>query len=316
MRPNRRIVFLAAPIVALLLSVSAGAWTLDLVETVGVSSSTVRVADVVAAPVPEAAGQVVVAAGGRPGASVEVTQRAVLRRLVMAGLADGVVLAGAERCHIDFAGESIAAGELNESIRAALAPHLPPVDPEAPPSWLGLTVPEVEMHAAGEWEVVWARPRVLEPGRNLVTISLREGQRRRRLSVVAVAHVYARTAVPVSTVPRGQQPDPDALQWAWTDLALTDQGVITDPRALEGMMAARDLAPGETVSQRDLKPRPLVERGELVDLVVRRGGVSAVVRAECRQNGLMGETITVRNKLDGRLVVARVAGPGVVTMGR
>ena len=30
----------------------------------------------------------------------------------------------------------------------------------------------------------------------------------------------------------------------------------------------------------------------------------------------MGETVTVRNKLDGRLVIARVAGPGVVTMGR
>ena len=134
--------------------------------------------------------------------------------------------------------------------------------------------------------------------------------------MVAVAHIYAHTAMPVSTVPRGQQPDPDAMHWAWTDLATTEQGVITDPRALAGMMAARDLEPGETVSRRDLKPRPLVERGELVDLVGRRGGVAAVVRAECRQDGLLGETITVRNKLDGRLVVVRVAGPGTVTMGR
>ena len=174
----------------------------------------------------------------------------------------------------------------------------------------------MDLHTAGDWEVVWPRPRALEPGRNLITITLREEGRSRRLSVVAVAHIYAHTAMLVSTVPRGQQPDPNAMQWAWTDLAMTEQGVITDPRALAGMMAARDLEPGEAVTQRDLKPRPLVKRGELVDLVVRRGGVSAVVRAECRQDGLMGETVTVRNKLDGRLVVARVAGPGVVTMGR
>jgi flagella basal body P-ring formation protein FlgA len=44
--------------------------------------------------------------------------------------------------------------------------------------------------------------------------------------------------------------------------------------------------------------------------------VAAVVRAECRQDGLLGETVSVRNKLNGRLVVARVAGPGTVTIGR
>ena len=58
------------------------------------------------------------------------------------------------------------------------------------------------------------------------------------------------------------------MQWIWTDLAAADHAVVTDPQAFAGMMAARDLAPGQAVSHRDLSPKPLVERGESVDLTV------------------------------------------------
>jgi flagella basal body P-ring formation protein FlgA len=54
----------------------------------------------------------------------------------------------------------------------------------------------------------------------------------------------------------------------------------------------------------------------MVDLVVRRGGVEAVVRVECRQDGLLDQTVSVRNPLNNRLLVARVTGPGQVATGR
>jgi len=79
---------------------------------------------------------------------------------------------------------------------------------------------------------------------------------------------------------------------------------------------ARDVTPGQTINQRDLAPRPLVVRGELIDLVVRRGNVAATVRVECRQDGLLGQTVSIRNPLNNRLLVARVTGPGRVELGR
>jgi flagella basal body P-ring formation protein FlgA len=312
---NRAIVIVLV-LVASLLPAAAAAWTLDLADTVRVANPTVRVADVARGEIPAAAGAVVVAAGGRPGASVEISSRAVLRRLVLAGAADDVRLAGADRCRIVFAGAPVATGDLVAQVREVLAPHLPEVDPEAPPSWLALEVPAVDLHTAGDWSVTWPDPRPLEPGRNLVTVAVCDGEHRRRVSVVAEVHCYARTAVPAASVPRGQDPDPAAMQWAWTDLAQAPRDVVTDPKALAGMIASRDLNPGEAVSARDLEPRPLVQRGETVDLLVRRGGVAAVVRAECRQDGLLGEMVSVRNNLNGRLVVVRVSGPGVVTLGR
>jgi flagella basal body P-ring formation protein FlgA len=111
-------------------------------------------------------------------------------------------------------------------------------------------------------------------------------------------------------------PVAERLQWTWSDLALTRGNPVTDPRALAGMRAACDVAPGEMLDTRDLEPVPVVQRGERVDLVVRRGGIAAVVRAECREDGLLGEIVSVINGLTGRPVVARVAAPGVVTLGR
>jgi len=301
---------------ALLLPRVASSWALDLADTVLVHGATVRLADVVRQPVPAAPGNVVVAAGGRPGAALEITGRAILRRLVMANLADGVALGGAERCHIVFAGQAIATDTLREHIAALLQRHLPDAEPEAPPSWLELELPALDLFAAGDWEVSWPQPRTLEPGRNLVTIQIVSAGRAQRVAVVAVLHLYARTAVPVATVARGQGADAADLQWRWTDLALAPTGSVTDPRALADMVAARELQAGETLLQRDLSPRPLVVRGETVDLIVQRGGVAAVVRAECRQDGLLDQMVSIRNPLTNRLVVARVAAPGRVILKR
>jgi flagella basal body P-ring formation protein FlgA len=306
----------ACLLAAVIAAGGAAAWTLDLAETVEVGESTVHLADLTRAPVPAAAAELVVAAGGRPGAEVTVTARAILRRLVMADLAADVALRGAERCRIVFAGRTVESSELSRRIQELLTPQIPAAAPEAPPSWLALELPAVQVQAGGDWEVAWPEPQPLRPGRNLITVQLREGERRRRLSVAVELHAYARTATAVSAVPRGQEPGEASLQWVWTDLALAAGQPVTDSRALAGMRAARDLAPGEVLDQRHLEPVPLVERGERVDLVVRRGSIEAVVRAECRQDGLLGETVSVINELTGRPVVARVAGPGVVTLGR
>ena len=103
---------------------------------------------------------------------------------------------------------------------------------------------------------------------------------------------------------------------AWADLAHVGTNVVDGPEALEGMIAARNLTGGEILKRRDLEARPLVRRGEDVDLVIRRGRVEAVVRAQCRQDGLLGQVVTVRNEMNGDLVVARVAAAGVVVKGR
>ncbi len=316
-RPPRRARFgIFAAVAFACVARGAGAWTLDVPDSVVVSAANVRVADLVAGPVPAGPGAVVIAAGGRPGTAIEVTARAILRRLAMAGHAADVSLKGAERCRILFAGGAVPPDLLRRRLGDLLQPQVPPADPQAPPSWLELELPDVRVLVGDGWRVEWPQPRPLAPGRNLLTVAVHDGPRSQRLSVTAILHAYARVAVPVAPAPRGTVIDPQAVQWQWIDLAASPPGLVSDPGSLQDMRPVRDLPPGEPLARRDLEPQPLVRRGDLVDLVMRRGGVEAIVRVECRQDGVLDQAVSVRNPLNGKLLVARVAGAGLVKMGR
>ncbi len=276
----------------------------------------IRVADLARGEVPAAAGEVVVVPGVRPGFTCEVGVRTILRRLVMAGQAGQVQLSGADVCRIAVVGQAVSVDELTGRIRELVSPCLPPDQPDAPPGWVEVATPAIEFSTAGGWQVAWPDAAPLIAGRNLITVTVAGRHGSRRLSVPLTVHTYARTPQAVTTLTRGQDVDAGALGWVWTDLARSGASAVTEADHLAGMMLARDLAPGEPVTERDLVPRPLVHRGELVDLVVHRGRVAAVVRAECRQDGHQGQLVSVLNPLTKRPVLASVTGPGVVTLGR
>ena len=58
------------------------------------------------------------------------------------------------------AGEEVAESELVARIRELLMAHVPPAEPEAPPSWLVLEVPAVTVHAGGDWQLAWREARL------------------------------------------------------------------------------------------------------------------------------------------------------------
>jgi len=254
--------------------------------------------------------------GGRPGFAADVTRKTILRRLVMAGLAQGVSMRGATSCHIQVNGESVRSTELTDRIRTLMTPHIPADLDGAPAAWFELTAPDVRFATDGQWSVTWPEPRELAPGRQLVTLQLNAVHATQRISASLTLHTYQKTPQPVAPLTRGQTVVAQHLGWVWTDLAKADSDVITDGRALNGMMLARDVGPGQPLRQRDLEPRPMVRRGETVDLLVQRGSVSAVLRAECRQDGRQGQMVSVMNTLTKRPVLACVSAPGVVTLGR
>jgi len=295
---------------------SASAWTLALADSVVVAPGNVRVADLAVGEVPELAGQVVIIPGVQPGFAGEVSARTILRRLVLAGQATDLQLAGATACRVTAAGASVATGDLTERIRALLRPHAPPDLPDAPPGWIEVSAPSLDAVTGGRWQVLWPDAGPLAPGRNLVTLVLESEHVRRRFSVAVTVHTYALTPQAAATLARGQELDPSTLGWVWADLAVAPADVVVAADALDGMMMAREIAPGEAVTTRDLSPRPLVHRGQLVDLLVQRGRVEAIVRAECRQDGHQGQLVSVLNPLTKRPVLASVVGPGVVTLGR
>ncbi|MFN2371920.1 MAG: flagellar basal body P-ring formation chaperone FlgA [Candidatus Krumholzibacteriia bacterium] len=309
----RRLTWPAAVAALVLGSAPAGAWDLVLPDTVTVAGTTATVADLARGPVPAAVAPVVVHAGGVPGTCVTVSDRGVLRRLVSAGVAGGVRMRGAGECVVVFAGRLVGTDELHEAARRAVQPLVPAARPGAPDSWFELELPARQLPAAAAgWQLEVRRTQPLEPGRNTVRFELVAGQRREAFPGAVVLHAYAEVPTARLAVPREAPLAEDQFTWTWQDLAELPTGAVSGRESLAGAAVARTLAAGDALRSSDLREIPLVRAGDPVDLRVVRGGVAVTVRCTARQPGCLGQTIPVRNELNGRLVNARVAGPGLV----
>lgn len=304
-----------APTVAAAQEAASPFWTLALRDTLRTPAGPVRLGEVATAPLPEEAAAVLLASG-RAGEEIWIDRRLAIRRLVELGLAAGVELGGASRCRVIFTGAPVEAAEVGERVRALLGSHLPAAPEGAPPTWLEIALPAPALPPGDSCLVELAQPRQLRPGRNLVRVRVSRGGRTALVNASVVCHAYGLTARARAPVAAGAALEPQMFVWEWTDLAATPPGRAVSPADVAGHSAGRALAAGQQLARGDLKATPLVRRGETIDLTFGRGAVAATVRATARQDGLLGQVITVRNEVNGRLVAARVAGPGRVEGGR
>jgi len=81
---------------------------------------------------------------------------------------------------------------------------------------------------------------------------------------------------------------------------------------VDGKASRRTLRRGQPLSRRALIEPMLVDRGATVEIVARDVGVEVRVSGEALQAGRRGEVIEVRNVANGRVIRARVIGPGSV----
>lgn len=295
---------------------AAAAWTLALADSATVNGTVVRIADLVCDDVPAAVADVIVSPAGRPGRSARISRQMVLRRLVAAGQADGVRCIGAASCHVTFVGATLNARAIAERVEALIRALLPPPPTGAPSPWTHVELPDLQLAVGSAWEVALDAGCRWEPGRNLVPIRVSDGRHNYRFSATVTLHTYGEIARPAQRIARGTPLQNAPLVWEWCDLAMQPAGIAVGRDAILDHSAARDLEAGKELRTADLKPTPLIAAGEPVELRCGRGRVAATVRAVARQPGRLGQIISVRNELTGRLVSARVAGPALVEWSR
>ncbi len=291
---------------------AAGTWNLVMPDTVVLDHDLARLGDVAAGPVPAQVRDLMIRAGLKPNCVVTVSRQDILRRLVTAGLAGGVRLTGASHTHLIFAGRELVAGDIRQEVRLVIQPLVPPSYPGAPDSWFELDLPAIELSAAGAWHAESDRTELLEPGRNLVRIRVVDGNREESFPVTVTLHQFGEVGRVRNNLSRDKPLAENMFDWQWQDLADLDHGLSVHRTSIQGASPTRNLKAGDYLRQADLKETPVILAGDPVELQVRRGQVAVSVRAFARQNGCLGQTIPVRSELTGRLVNARVVGPGLV----
>ena len=83
-------------------------------------------------------------------------------------------------------------------------------------------------------------------------------------------------------------------------------------RDLAGYAARRHLRVGETLERRDVEAIVLVKRGDTVELLVRRGAITARTRATAAEDGRLGEKIEIVTRDTNQHMNAEVRGVGQV----
>lgn len=96
------------------------------------------------------------------------------------------------------------------------------------------------------------------------------------------------------------------------DVGLLTQGYLTDIAHIEGKKVTRATLPHQVLTPAHLELADAINKGEQVVITAQAGAISVKMPGEALGSGAPGQQIRVRNLSSGRVVKARVAGPGQV----
>ena len=145
----------------------------------------------------------------------------------------------------------------------------------------------------------------------IVQLTLRiEGDTVGRARASVRGKVTGPALVPVRHLPRNQPIDTTALELRELDLTRLAERPLRSTEGLSELVPQRTLSAGRPLTPSLLAPRPLVRRGDVVSLQVRRGGLTVSAQGVAFADGIAGETIPVENSGNGARLLAQVRDDG------
>lgn len=152
-------------------------------------------------------------------------------------------------------------------------------------------------------------------GRTLLALHLVvNDQPVRRVWVNATLSVMTDVVVVARPLGRNQPIEPADLTRERRNRAELTSDVVDSIEAALGHRTTRMIYPGTVLQSNMLVLPPLVKRGDVVKIVAHSGSLTITATGLARQQGSLGEMVRVMNTDSNRVITARVAGPGEVTV--
>lgn len=127
-----------------------------------------------------------------------------------------------------------------------------------------------------------------------------------RVWATADLRVRTPTVILARDLPRGHTVRAEDVSVVLRDLGGALRGTLTAAKDAVGQVLRRSMAMFAPLRAADLDRPKLVDRGALVMLVVRSGGLVVTARAQTLQEGRRGDTIRAKNLSSGKTVLGRV----------
>lgn len=280
-----------------------------------VSSPSVTLGDCARIAGPGAArlARAVIAAAPRAGTELAISASQILSALSGLGAPDAAV-SGAARCVVTSPSQVIVPDRITRAAAGAVLAALAPPAPGWTYVVRPLTAPAPVVAPAGALTVTGTLASA-PPAPGIATVSVRIDTGGRLIRVVPVTvQVAVRGPVLVAT---RDLPYHTALG---SGEAVVQTREITSAwgtplggeRQRAGMWTTQFVPAGTVLTDRMVAPAPAVQRGDLVTVEVARGPLRVSATGRAREDGVVGQTITV--EIDGTraVVQGRVTGPGAV----
>nr|WP_231866599.1 flagellar basal body P-ring formation chaperone FlgA [Pseudomonas resinovorans] len=146
-----------------------------------------------------------------------------------------------------------------------------------------------------------------------VTVRIRcDGTSPWTVFVPAQVKLYRDVVVVSRPLRRGAPIGYEDVSLAERDVGTLSQGFLTDTTQILGQKTTRALLPDQVLAPLHLEQAEVVSKGDQVVISALSTAINVRMPGEALSNGAPGEQIRVRNLSSGRVIKARVKGPGQV----
>ncbi len=127
-----------------------------------------------------------------------------------------------------------------------------------------------------------------------------------KVELCAWLDVFETVVCASKTLKRGSVIQPQDLYLDRRNVSSMIDDVVADVNQVAGLMAKHNVKVNEPVKQWILKKAPVVQRGDMVTILVQSGGMKITAPGKVMADGAAGQTIMVLNTMSSRKVYARV----------
>lgn len=148
-------------------------------------------------------------------------------------------------------------------------------------------------------------------GRTTVRVSC-EGAAPWSVFVPAQVHLYRDVVVARRPLQRNSTIEAADITLAERDVGLLNQGYLTSLDQALGNKLSRPLQPDQVLPPSQVSAAEVVRRGDQVVISAKNSTINVRMPGEALSDGALGSQIRVKNQRSGRVIRARVTGPGQV----
>ncbi|MCW3150172.1 flagellar basal body P-ring formation chaperone FlgA [Stutzerimonas stutzeri] len=148
-------------------------------------------------------------------------------------------------------------------------------------------------------------------GRVTVRVSC-EGSSPWSVFVPAQVRLYRQVVTAIRPLKRESTLSAADVSLAERDVSLLPQGYLTSIEQVLGNKLTRPVQADQALTPNVLQLAEVVRKGDQVVITARSGGINVRMPGEAMSDGAPGTQIRVKNQRSGRIVKARVTGPGQV----